>query len=129
MSSPRMTDRSIELMVSMLLRTGVLIAGFVVLVGGVYFMIRHGGEQIDYRQFHQTPAEYRIVGQIVAGAIALRARCVIQLGVLLLIATPVARVALCLVGFAMEKDRHYLLITAIVLAVLLYSLISGAAHG
>ena len=51
------------------------------------------------------------------------------MGVLLLIATPVARVALSLVGFALERDWHYVLITAIVLAILLYSLIIGAVQG
>ena len=53
----------------------------------------------------------------------------IQLGILLLIATPIARVALSLIGFAVERDRKYMLITAIVLAVLLYSLITGGAGG
>jgi uncharacterized membrane protein len=47
------------------------------------------------------------------------------LGVLLLIATPILRVAMALVGFAMERDRQYVLIAAIVLALLLYSLSAG----
>jgi uncharacterized membrane protein len=48
---------------------------------------------------------------------------------LLLIATPILRVAFSLVGFAIERDRAYVIITSIVLAVLLYSLISGALQG
>jgi uncharacterized membrane protein len=48
---------------------------------------------------------------------------------LLLIATPVARVAFSLFGFAAERDRTYVIVTTIVLAVLLYSLIGGAASG
>jgi uncharacterized membrane protein len=47
--------------------------------------------------------------------------------VLLLVATPVARVAFSIVGFALERDRLYVVITTIVLAILLYSLIAGVA--
>jgi uncharacterized membrane protein len=129
MNLPRVNDRSIELMVSNLLRTGVTIAGLVVLAGGIYFVLRHGNEPADFGTFHGAAAADRIVGEIVASAFALRARSIIQLGVLLLIATPVLRVALSLVGFALERDWHYVVITAIVLGVLLYSLISGALHG
>ena len=45
-----------------------------------------------------------------------------QLGLLLLIATPVARVIFSAIVFAVENDRMYLLFTLLVLAVLLYSL-------
>lgn len=129
MSSPRVTDRSLELMVSTLLRTGVSIAGAVVLAGGIYYVARHGREPVEFHMFLGAPATDRNLGKIVGSAFALRARSIIQLGVLLLIATPVARVALSLAGFALERDWHYVLITAIVLAILLYSLISGALHG
>jgi uncharacterized membrane protein len=70
-----------------------------------------------------------MVPQILAGALALRARSIIQLGILLLIATPVLRVIFSLVGFALEGDRKYVVITSIVLAILLYSLISGTVQG
>ena len=129
MNASRVTDRSIELMVSTLLRAGVLLAGLVVLAGGIYYVVRHGGEPVQYQQFHGAPASDRIIGQIIEGALRLRGRSIIQVGILILIATPVARVAFSLVAFAMEKDHRYVVITTIVLAVLLYSLISGAAHG
>jgi uncharacterized membrane protein len=59
--------------------------------------------------------------------LALRARSIIQLGVLLLVATPIVRVAFSIVGFALEGDRLYVVITSLVLAILLCSLIGGAA--
>ncbi len=121
-----MTDQTIERQVSVLLQGGVMISGAVVLIGGVLFLLRHGGEQVSYQAFHSQPAIDRYVPQILEGALHLRARSVIQLGVLLLIATPVARVVLSLWGFAMERDRAFMIITAIVLAVLLFSLIHGA---
>ncbi len=123
----RISDTDIEQMVSILLRTGVLLAAAVVLGGGIYFLLQHGGEQVNYREFAGQPAIDRHLLQIVQGAFSGRPRSVIQLGMLLLIATPIARVALCLIGFAIEKDRKFVIVTTIVLAVLLYSLISGAA--
>jgi uncharacterized membrane protein len=124
-----MTDQGIERMVSVLLRAGVLLSGAIVLAGGVYFVLRHHSEHPDYSRFHGEPAIDRLLNQVVAGALALRGRSLIQLGILLLIATPILRVALALVGFALEHDRAYVLITAIVLCTLLFSLITGAASG
>ncbi len=129
MNTPKVTDTSIERMVSVLLRTGVLISGLVVFAGGVYFVFHHGHETADFHTFRGEPSIDRIVHQIAAGALHLRARSIIQFGILLLIATPILRVAFSLVGFAMERDKAYVLITTIVLAILLYSLISGAVGG
>lgn len=126
---PKITDTGIERMISILLRTGVLISGAVVICGGAFYLARHGGEPADYHTFRGQPGAYRIVSQIVEGAFALRGRSIIQFGLLLLIATPIARVALALVGFALEGDRKYVVITAIVLSVLLFSLITGAVQG
>ena len=129
MKSPNITDSSIERMVSVLLRAGVVVSGAVVFLGGVYYLARHGRDTSDHHTFHGEPGVDRIIGQIVLGAFSFRARSMIQLGLLLLIATPIARVALSLVGFALERDRAYVVITATVLTILLYSLISGAVQG
>jgi uncharacterized membrane protein len=127
-AGPSISDFDIEQMISVLLRTGVIVAGAVVLGGGLYYLWRHGYEPVDLHKFVSQPSVDRHAGEIVRGAFSGRARSIIQLGILLLIATPIARVALALVGFALEHDRKYVAITAIVLAVLLYSLISGAVH-
>jgi uncharacterized membrane protein len=55
----------------------------------------------------------------------LRGRSIIQFGLLLLIATPVARVLISAVAFALQRDRTYVLITLAVLGVLLLSLWGG----
>lgn len=122
----RVTDHSIEMAISVLLRAGVLISGLIVLAGGIYYLMQHGREVESYHEFRGTPEIDRIVPQIVNGAFHLRARSVIQFGLLVLIATPILRVVFALVGFALERDRGYVIVTSIVLAVLLYSLISGA---
>jgi len=114
-------------MIATLLRTGVLVAGSVVLAGGLHYVVAHGAETADYHEFGPQPAADRLIHRIIEGAFSLRPDSIIQFGVLLLIATPILRVAVGLVGFALERDRQYVLITAIVLAVLLYSLMSGIA--
>jgi uncharacterized membrane protein len=129
LSKLHVTDKGIEKMVSNLLRTGVIISGTVVAIGGALYLKRHGGETVDYRVFKGLPAADRILPDILHTAFQNRARSIIQVGIVLLILTPVARVAASLVGFALEKDKKYVLITAIVLSVLLYSLISGAVYG
>jgi uncharacterized membrane protein len=125
----QMTDENIERLLSVVLRSGVLIAGSVVLIGGIYFVVRHAGEPADYRTFRSEPSVDRLLHEIVAAAFHLRARSIIQLGIVLLIATPIARVIFSLFGFALERDRAYVVITAIVLAVLLFSLVSGLTTG
>jgi uncharacterized membrane protein len=129
MTEPKMTDRSIEEIVSWILRSGVIISGSVVFSGGIVFLARHGHERMDYHRFHAQPATDRLLHGILAGVAAFRARSIIQLGVLLLLATPIARVAFSIVGFALERDKLYVVITSIVLAILLFSLIGGAATG
>lgn len=124
-----MTDRSIERTLSVLLRAGVLLSGLIVFAGGAYYLAAHGGEPANYRVFEGEPAIDRILGKIVAGAFAWRPRSVIQLGILALIATPILRVAVSLVGFAIERDAKYVAITALVLTLLLYSLLQGAGGG
>jgi uncharacterized membrane protein len=119
------SDRQVEVWISVLLRTGVLLAALVVLSGGVLYLLRHGNEHPNYHVFHGVPAELRQPDLIFRDAFSGRARPLIQLGLLLLILTPVSRVAFSVVAFAVERDRMYVVMTLIVLGVLLYSLISG----
>jgi uncharacterized membrane protein len=122
------TDQRIENILGNLLRAGVLLAALVVLIGASIYLIRHGRSPADYRIFQGEPADLRNIRGIFQQAFALQGRGVIQLGLLLLIATPVARVAFSVWGFAEEHDRMYVVFTLIVLAVLLYSLLgSGLA--
>ena len=72
-----------------------------------------------------SASQLRSVTGIVRSALGGNSLGVIQLGLLLLIATPVARVALSLVGFVRQADRTYVLITTVVLAILLFSLAGG----
>jgi uncharacterized membrane protein len=119
------TDQRVENIVAGLLRAGVMLAATVVAVGGIIFLVRHGSAKPQYARFVGEPFEYRTVSGIITGTALLRGRNLIQLGLLILIATPVARVAFSVIAFALERDRLYVVITLIVLAVLLFSLAGG----
>jgi uncharacterized membrane protein len=119
------TDQRVEIIVANLLRAGVLLAAAVVAVGGIIFLARHGRALPQYSRFVGEPLEYRTVSGIITGTASFRGRNIIQLGLLILIATPVARVAFSVIAFALERDRLYVGITLIVLAVLLFSLAGG----
>ena len=120
------TDQRVEAIVGNLLRTGVIISAIIVLTGASIYLTRHGLSSADYHVFQGEPNDLRTVHGIVARSIHFSGRGIIQLGLLLLIATPVARVAFAIYGFAAEGDRLYVGFTIIVFAVLLYSLIGSA---
>jgi uncharacterized membrane protein len=117
------TDQRIETWVSVMLRTGVMLAATVVLAGGILYLAQNRGPRPNYHQFHGEPAQLLSVSGIAHGVATGDARSIIMLGLLLLIATPVARVGMCIAGFAFERDRLYVLVSSVVMAILLYSLI------
>jgi len=118
-------EARLEQLIGTLLRSGVIVAAAVAALGGIVYLARHGFEPAYYGVFHGEAQDLRSVHGILHDALLLRGRAVIQLGILLLIATPIARVALTLVGFAIMRDRRYVAITAVVLGMLLYSLIGS----
>ncbi len=119
------SDSRLERALGNVLRDGVILAGAVVAAGAAVFLVRHGGEAPQYGMFRGEPSDLRHVGGIVGDALAGRGRGLIQLGLLLLIATPVARVVFAAVGFALERDRTYVAVALVVLAVLAFSLAGG----
>jgi uncharacterized membrane protein len=122
-------DHRMEVILGNLLRSGVMFSAAVVLCGGCIYLVRHAHELADYRVFRGEPSEYRTISGVIHSIMNGRGRGVIQLGLLLLIATPIARVAFSVVGFALERDRMYVVFTLIVLAILLYSLLGSGAGG
>ena len=119
------TDQRIENILGNLLRAGVFLSALVVLIGGGIYLVRHGRSPVDFRVFRGEPADLRHVRGIFRETLALRGRGIIQLGLLLLIATPVARVAFSIWGFAEERDRMYVVFTVTVFSILLYSLLGS----
>jgi uncharacterized membrane protein len=118
-------DERLERIIGTLLQVGVVLSGALVVAGGVIYLIRHGSEPPRYGTFAGEPSELRTLSGIVAYALSMHGRGIIQLGLLILIATPVARVAISAVAFALERDWLYVAVTSVVLAVLLFSLAGG----
>jgi uncharacterized membrane protein len=118
-------DRRIEVVLGNLLRAGVLISAAVVLWGASIYLFRHADEPANYRVFKGEPSEFRTIPGVVRSVISGQGRGWIQLGLLLLIATPIARVASSIVGFALERDRLYVAFTLTVFVILLYSLLGS----
>ena len=122
------TDQKIENIVGNLLRVGVSLSAVVVMFGAVIYLARHGRSPADYRVFRGEPTDIKSLSGIFHSAFTFHGQGIIQLGLVLLIATPVARVAFAIWGFAAEEDRMYMIFAGIVLIVLLYSLLgSGSA--
>lgn len=115
-------DSSIEIIIGKLLRSGVLLAASVVSFGGMIYLARQGRAIANYRVFHGDLSSLRTITGIAHGVLQFSGRAIIQLGLLLLIATPVARVIFSAFAFARERDHLYVAFTLTVLAVLLYSL-------
>lgn len=118
-------DLKMDTIIARMLRVGVLTAAAVVFAGGVFYLSQSHGPHPDYSHFHGEPATLLHPVAIARGALHGDARNIIQFGLLLLILTPIVRVFLCVVGFASQRDRLYVAVSCIVLAVLLYSLIRG----
>jgi uncharacterized membrane protein len=118
---PSEADLKMEIAISRMLRTGVSIAAFVVLAGWIVYLWQTHGVQQDYHHFHGIPSPADRLTPVLEGIRHFDSRSIIRLGVLLLIATPIMRVAFCVYSFAMQKDKIYVLISTIVLTVLLYS--------
>ena len=118
----RVDDARTEQVIGRLLQFGVLLAATVTLVGGVLYLQRHGAAVADYRVFRGAATSLRSLTGIVQAVMAGQRAAVVQLGLVLLILTPIARVALTLGAFVLQRDRLYVVLTSIVMAVLVYGL-------
>ena len=120
-------DEQVELVIGRLLQWGVLAAAIVVVTGGLLLLAQYGHLPANFQQFKGEDSALRSVGGIIRAALSGDSRAIVQLGLVLLIVTPAARVALTLGAFLVQRDRLYILTTSIVLALLLYGLIWGRA--
>ena len=87
-------DQRVEIVLSHLLRSGVLLAAVVVIAGAVLYLRAHARSHVDYHTFHAEPEQHRGVHTIFHAALEGQASGIMQLGLLLLIATPIPRVVL-----------------------------------
>lgn len=108
------------------LRIGVFAACIIALVGGIYYLVTTSSHPVpDYTAFHKGAASYTTFEGIVRGAFSLSATEWMQLGVVVLMLTPIMRVVLSLVDFSIQRDWLYVAITAIVLVVIIVNSLVG----
>lgn len=120
-----MDDRKMEISMGHLLRTGVVLAAVVVLLGGILYLRQMHGPRPDYATFHGAAPALRSPAGVISLLPSGNSKAIIQFGLLLLIATPIARVVFAALGFFAEKDWLYAAVSLTVLLVLLYSLLHG----
>jgi len=119
------TDKQMDLAIGKLLRFGVIFSAILVFLGGILYLRNPLRSAPKYSHFLAESTSLQRIAGVLRGAVHLDANSVIQLGLLFLIATPVARVAFCILGFARQKDRLYIVISSSVFVILIYSLIQG----
>jgi uncharacterized membrane protein len=127
-SKPPPTEEfRVEQSMGNLLRYGVLFAATVTAAGGAVYLWQSWDESTEhYHKFGEgAPAKLRTPWGAANAAAAGDERAWVQLGAILLIAVPVARVVFSVYAFARMRDRLYVVVTSIVLTLLLFSLFSG----
>ncbi|MEO6828662.1 MAG: DUF1634 domain-containing protein [Acidobacteriaceae bacterium] len=122
----RLNDKQVEIIIGQVLRIGTLLSCSVTAVGMFLYLLRNASTLPDYKVFHPINGKLMSLGQLIPTAWHGNPVAIIQLGILLLIATPVARVAFLIGAFALERDRLYVVVSGLVLAILLYSLVFSA---
>jgi len=123
----KITDYDVEQLIGQVLRYGVLISGLVAIVGGIWYLYQHGSGIPNYTKFNGEPAGFTSLTGIIEGLKTGSATEIIQLGVVVLIATPIIRIIFSLISFILEKDKLYIIITSIVLSIILFSMFGGLA--
>lgn len=119
-------EKKMDAVMGRLLQAGVTVSAVLVLAGGILYLARHDQAPMDYRHFSGEPAAYRTLPGIWADALAVHGRGWIQLGLLVLIATPVARVVFSVFAFLKQRDWTFVGVTLVVLGLLFYSLLRAA---
>jgi len=119
----RVTDEKMDIVIGTILRIGVLSAALVVAAGVVFYLRENGGRIPDYSVFHPFMAFAPGIRALAGDVAALKSTAMIQLGLLLLIATPLLRVVFSFIAFILQRDILYTVVTLIVLVVLCISLL------
>jgi uncharacterized membrane protein len=119
------TDEDVDRVLGRVLQIGVSLSAAIVVCGAIIYLIKRVDLAPDYHVFRGEPSDLRSVSGILTDARALSGRGLIQLGLLALIATPIARVIFSVIGFVRQRDWLYVGITVIVLTLLAFSLMGG----
>lgn len=119
-------DKDLQALIGNLLRIGVIVAMTIVVAGLILYLFEHGRETVHYETF-TNDGMFRF-NKFFSDLGSGRSSAIIELGVMVLIATPIARVLFTMIGFWLEKDRLYTFIALLVLCIIVISMMLGAVH-
>jgi uncharacterized membrane protein len=122
-------DRRLDLAISNILRSGVIISSVVAVFGGIRYLIDHSSDRPHYQDFHAQPASLNTVDGVVKAITHGNGEAIMQAGVILLLFTPILRVAFSIFAFLKQRDWVYVGVSLIVLSVLIYSLMGAKIGG
>jgi len=115
-------NSTLDSVLSSVLRFGLTIALLITLAGGTIVLWQHGMDTVDYSVFNGESSSLTHIQAILSGAYHGNTKAIIQLGILFMILTPIARVLSCTIVFSFQRDIIYIVLSVFVLAVLLFSL-------
>jgi len=120
-------DKDMQLLLAQVLRAGTVISISIVFIGGIFYLTRHGQSIANYKVFNGIPDFVAHPTGIIYGILNIKGQAIIQLGIILLIATPIMRVIFSAIGFVLEKDYMYVAISLLVLFIIFFSMMNGRA--
>lgn len=125
--------RRVELIISLVLRIGVVTSLLVVLAGFVDGLVTHPAERtssgLEHRLLTRAAHYPHSFGQLFAGLGRGDPQAIVVGGLVLLVLTPVMRVAVSIFTFVYQRDRIFVVVTSLVLAILIASFLLGKAGG
>jgi uncharacterized membrane protein len=119
----KIPEGKMGLVISWVLRIGVITAAALTLSGGVLYLLHSGGSVVSYGVSHRGPTILRNFTDLLRAGFGGGSGAIMQLGLIVLIATPVARVLFSVFAFLLDRDYLYVVITIIVLLILLTSIL------
>lgn len=113
-------DKTTEEIMSYLLTTGMLVALFFVIMGGLLYLWQHGSEPFN-ANWLQSTSTYTSLSEIGVGLAKSAPLAIVQLGVIILVFTQIARVVLLLGFYTAIRDYAFALMSLFILLVICYS--------
>lgn len=122
---------NIDLVLSRLLRTGVVLSLALVVAGTALRFVHHRDLASSPAELHRLTAPGaafpHTLAEVAQGLGGGRGEAIVAAGLLVLILTPVMRVGVSVVSFLAERDLIFTAITTLVFALLLLSFLLGRA--
>ncbi len=119
------SEQKFELLISNLLKYGIVSSCSTVLIGGILYLVRYGAEPANYQFFQGQPSVLGAPSLVIRGILSGSHNSIIIFGLLQLIAVPVIRVAVSVFAFLWQRDFTYTVMTLLALSGLVYSFVAA----